>query len=351
MPPLRRANRPSPGSPRRLPVRAVLGVVVALAAAGLLAAWWFSAPRVPQQGSQQGAPPGPAAGCPAQGATADALPPGRDEGGYRVLVLRAPPTNVHDGDTFTADLDADGRIAKPCENVRLLFVDTPELGQSWKGQDVSHGLPARDYLADLLRHPPLELRVPLDRPRGSYGRTLARVRAAGQDVNLALIRAGHSPFDTRFGFPPPADYAAYSAAEGEAFDARRGIWADAASRERYLARLQREHRTPAARSNPLYVPAPQEAPGFRAAAYLGRYVRLRGTLASVRRPGHGVRLLRLRGAQDGQGRPLGIVAFGPTAERLGLERWPRGATVIVEGFVQTYQGRLELLLHYGAASP
>jgi endonuclease YncB( thermonuclease family) len=273
------------------------------------------------------------------------LPPAAP--GYRRLVLRGGVQAVHDGDTFSADLNGDGQLELPRERVRLLFVDTPELHESWKGQDVAHGEPARDFLAARLRRTPLVLHVPADRPTGRYGRTLARVEAGGDDLSLALIRAGHSPFDARFSFPP--DYAAFVAAEGEAFQARRGIWADAPSRERYLGRLQREHRTPAAADNPRYVPGVQDAARLRPASYLGRYVVVEGTLRTLETLRRDVRRLRVGG---GPGAPaLTVVAFPATAERLGLPDWPLGARVRVEGFIQAYQGGLEMRLHWGERLP
>jgi endonuclease YncB( thermonuclease family) len=333
-------------SRRRVTLRTVLRAAVAAVLAALLAAWWLTAP--PPEERQAPLPQRPS---PGQARGPWSVPPAgsvQAPRGYRTLALPEPPRSVHDGDTFSADLDGDGTLARN-EHVRLLFVDTPELGESWKGKDREHGEPARDFLAGLLQHPPVILFVPLDRPTDRYGRTLARVQAGGQDVDLALIRAGHSPYDTRFGFAPDADHDAYSAAEGEAFDAQRGIWAEADSRQRYLERLQREHKTPAGRSNPRYVPGVLAARQFRPAAWLGRYVTVEGTVLSVRELGKGVRLLRLRAAPGEP--PLAVVAFRGTAGRLGLERWARGGRVRVQGFVQTYKGRLELLLHHGRALP
>ena len=270
--------------------------------------------------------------------------------GFQRIRLAEPPRTVWDGDTFDADLDGNGRLELPRERVRLLFVDTPELSDSPKGKDPAHGAPAREFLAAELQRRPIVLDVPLERPTDRYGRTLARVLAGEEDVNLALIRAGHSAFDTRFNYPPDsAGYAAYAAAEGDAFDARRGIWREAASRRRYLERLKREHKTPAGRRNPVYVAAVQDALTLDPAQFLNRYVRLQGTVARLRRLGKDVRLLQLEGP-PGQP-PLPIAAYAEVAERLGLDAWRPGTRVRLEGFVQVYRQHLELLLHYGAPLP
>jgi len=273
-----------------------------------------------------------------------------DGAAQHTVTLEQPPTRINDGDTFEADLDGDGRLDFPRERVRLLYMDTPELHESHKGRDRAHGLPARDALAKLLAEPPLRLEIPAD-GRGDYGRTLAVVYAGNTEVNLALIRAGHSYFDTRFRFPP--DYDRYAAAEGEAFTQRRGIWADAPSRERYLKRLEKEFKTPRSTLNPLYVPGLRTVAGLAPERLLGRYVRVRGRLAANRAVGdRGTRLLRLT-AQEGAdtARSLKVVAFPHIARRLRLSGWSPGTTVRVEGFIQRYRGAPELKLHYGQRGP
>jgi len=323
--------------PRRRPrLGAGLPGWIGLALGVLLGLAPGAAPLLAQRPVQQPAPPA---------SRADGPPPG-----FQRIRLAEPPRTVWDGDTFDADLDGNGRLELPRERVRLLSVDTPELSDSPKGQDPAHGMPAREFLAAELQRRPIVLDVPLQRPADKYGRTLARVLAGGEDVNRALIRAGHSYFDTRFGYPPEAaGYAAYAAAEGEAFDARRGIWRDAASRRRYLERLKREHKTPAGRRNPAYVATVQDARSLDPAQFLNKYVRLEGTVAGLRRLGKDVRLLQLEGP-PGQP-PLPIVAFPEVAERLGLDGWRPGTRVRLEGFVQVYRQHLELLLHYGAPLP
>ncbi len=191
------------------------------------------------------------------------------------------------------------------------------------------------------------LLIPEDRPRGNYGRTLALVMAGGRNVNRALIRAGHSYFDTRFRFP--ADYRGYARAEGRAFDERLGIWKEPASRERYLERLRRELKTPAGRSNALYLPGGLRAERFHPASVLGRYVHLSGRVASSRRLRKGVLLISL---WRGPGKePFPAVVFPRRAGRLEAGRWRAGGRVRLEGFVKTYRGHPQLVVHYGRAAP
>ncbi len=270
-------------------------------------------------------------------------PPPPAPPGFRTVHVPAGATTVQDGDTFEADLNRDGRITPPQERVRLLYVDTPELGTSHKGQDRAHGLPARAFLARHVVGQRLRLHVPLDRPTGNYGRTLAVVWAAGRNLNRALIGAGHSPFDTRFRFP--YNYRAYAEAEAGAFDAGRGIWADAASRGRYLKRLRREARTPVAQRNARYVPAVLDAAVLDPTAVLGLYVQLTARVERVQQLRKGVRRITVTGRAP-QG--FTVVAFARVAERLGVDAWGPGSTVWVEGFVQTYRGDPQLVLHWGA---
>ncbi|MBI4082341.1 MAG: thermonuclease family protein [Candidatus Lambdaproteobacteria bacterium] len=282
---------------------------------------------------------------PALAGSSAALPAGGAPPALTIELSR-PPARVVDGDTFEADLDGNGRLDLPRERVRLLFVDTPELSESHKGRDVPRGLAARAALAELLARPPLRLELAGDRPQDAYGRTLALVTAGGRNVNLELIRQGHSTFDTRFSFPP--DYDRYAQAEAEAFGARRGIWSSETSRRHYLHRLKSERKTPRAPGNPLFLPGLQRAERFDGRPHVGRYVTLEGRLVGVKPLGKGVRVLSLAGARGGAAlAPLRVVALGRTAERLGIAGWPLPAAVRLEGFVQTYRGKVELLLHHG----
>ena len=280
-------------------------------------------------------------GCTALAAACLLFPPAIFAG---TLYLTSPAAYVNDGDTFEADLDGNGRLEFPRERVRLLYVDTPELTESHKGQDVPRGMAARAFLERALADPPFTVRIPRTRPSDKFGRTLAVVEAGGTVVNLELIRMGHSYFDTRFGFP--RDYSRYASAEAEAFTAGRGIWSDAASRKAYLARLRRESKTPRSPANPAFAPGPHVAGYFDPASLLNRFVRVGGRLKERRFFSKGARLLILV-APEGH-RQLRVYVRARLAFRLGVDRWPIDAPLLLDGFIKLYRGRPELKLHYGA---
>ena len=267
--------------------------------------------------------------------------------GFEKVRLATPPVRINDGDTFEADLDGDGKLSFPRERVRLLFVDTPELTETWKGMDRGHGLPAMEFLREALTRPPIFLLIPKNRATGKYGRTLAVVYAGGCNVNLGLIRAGHAPFDTRFRFP--ADYARYAKAEGEAFDARRGIWRLPDSRRRYLKRLRRELKTPAGRRNPSFSAGVYRASSFKPRGLLERYVKLEGRVKSGKRffkQGR-LSLLLLQLERGGRKRSFPVVIYRRTAEKLRADLWAAGVRLRLEGFIKTYRGQPQLVVHYG----
>ncbi len=70
--------------------------------------------------------------------------------GWEAKPIAPSMVKVVDGDTFYADWNRNNYTESE-EKIRLLFVDTPELNQSHKGQDLEFGLPARDFLHGLPR--------------------------------------------------------------------------------------------------------------------------------------------------------------------------------------------------------
>ena len=123
----------------------------------------------------------------------------------------APPAvevvAVHDGDTVTV---LQGREQV---RVRLACIDAPEQGQPF-------GSRARRTLADRVMRRRVALEV-ID--TDDYGRTVARLLLDGEDVNLAMVRAGLA-WHYRHHCP---DDRALAEAEAEARRERRGLWADA----------------------------------------------------------------------------------------------------------------------------
>ena len=98
--------------------------------------------------------------------------------------------SVYDGDTITVEADRWDEPAK----IRLLGVDTPEIDGrcDW---EVAAALDARDFVADLALGKAVTL-ANVDEDGDRYGRVLARVFVAGEDLTALLIEAGHGrPYD------------------------------------------------------------------------------------------------------------------------------------------------------------
>lgn len=264
-----------------------------------------------------------------------------------------PPSRVVDGDTLEADLNQDGRLQFPKERVRLLYVDTPELRDMphlprAKRRDLENGLPAQAFLAQALRLHPWWLSMPQQPPIGFYGRTLAVLHTPAGSVNLALVRAGHSALDTRFGFP--VDYAQYVQAEAEAFDAQRGLWGKAHTRRMWLERLRKLGRTPAGASNLWFLRGLQRMETLADPALLEHYVHVRGRVARVRKVSAGVWLIFFRKPGSSTAHvPLPVVLFPHRRRLLPASYWHPGETLRVEGFLLRYRGKPQLQLHYACA--
>ncbi len=118
--------------------------------------------------------------------------------GWNLISLKDLKLKTIDGETFEADLNRNGRIAGKQERVRLLYVDTPELNESHKEKDLLHGIPAKDFLKQKLNTGRCSLWMDQENSRGNRGRLLGLVECSGININLELIREGHSYFDTRF---------------------------------------------------------------------------------------------------------------------------------------------------------
>ena len=263
------------------------------------------------------------------------------------LTLHSPPTHVNDGDTFEADLDGNGRLDLPQERVRLLYVDTPELGNARKGRNLKFGLPARAFLESALARLPIVLEFNPARKYDNYGRALALVHAGKTNVSLELIRRGHSYFDTRFKFPP--DYDLFAGVEGAAFAARRGIWSTVSSRKAYLKRLRKEGKTPRAAGNDLLLKGLRPVGAIHLERRVGKFVRLKGRIVKRVFLRKGARKLLFPGSRKYG--TLTVFVSGRVNRKLGVDRWPPHALVVMDGFVKRYRGSPQLVLHYGAVLP
>jgi micrococcal nuclease len=116
---------------------------------------------------------------------------------------------VTDGDTLNV------RCAGRKERVRLLQIDTPEREDPLYEE-------AGDALETLIAGRSIELELGPEE-RDDHGRLLAYVFADGENLNLAMIARGWSPYFDRYGAGAyPNEFAA---AERAAREARLGIWA------------------------------------------------------------------------------------------------------------------------------
>ena len=132
------------------------------------------------------------------------------------ISLKKLKLQVIDGDTFDADFNRNGRFSNPQERVRLLYVDTLELKKSNKGKDPKLGLPAKGFLRTVLSKTNAVLWVDPKNKTGNYGRLLAVLEVKGHNINLALIKRGHSYFNTRYVWPD--GFKTYALAEAYAFE-------------------------------------------------------------------------------------------------------------------------------------
>ena len=132
------------------------------------------------------------------------------DGGSRCGATAAEVARIIDGDTIEL---ASG------ERVRYLMVDAPE---TTGGKDECYGANAVTFNTDLVLGKTVELRH--DREcRDAFGRTLAYVTVAGQEVNALLVERGYA---CALHIPPNGDdrAAVFAALEDAARRARRGLW-------------------------------------------------------------------------------------------------------------------------------
>ena len=118
-------------------------------------------------------------------------------------------THVTDGDTLNVRCD------QRKERVRMLQIDTPEREDALYEE-------AGDALEALIAGREVELELG-DEERDDHGRLLAYVWIGDEHLNLAMIRAGWSPYFDRYGAGRyPREFAD---AERAARESRLGVWA------------------------------------------------------------------------------------------------------------------------------
>ena len=260
---------------------------------------------------------------------------------WKKISLSKMNLRVIDGDTFDADLDRNGLFSNPEERIRLLYVDTPELSKSHKGKDPKYGLPAKAFLKSALSKGKAVLWVDPENRRGDFGRLLGVLQVRGYNVNLALIKRGHSYFDTRYSWTE--GYKTYAMAEASAFEKHLGIWSNRKSRKRYLLRLRKEGKTVYSTRNPYFVVQIHKAEVIDLLEYEGRFVRLRGKVKKIQKLGNGVKLFLMQHQQQPQGLP--VISFEKQRQWQGLDKIRKGDLLQIEGFVtlkKQPQGEIKL---------
>jgi endonuclease YncB( thermonuclease family) len=131
----------------------------------------------------------------------------------RVLELEGRVVAVHDGDTVTL---LDGMRVQ--HRVRIAGIDAPERGQPF-------GTSARENLARLVHGRRVAAHC---HKRDCFGRDVCNVFVEARDVGLEQVREGLAWWYREYAREQRVeDRASYSAAEGEARSARRGLWRDA----------------------------------------------------------------------------------------------------------------------------
>lgn len=120
--------------------------------------------------------------------------------------------HVTDGDTLWVQ-----PAAGPALQIRIVGIDAPEICQPFGPQ-------ARDALAARVLHRPVLVAT---RARDVYHRTVGRVSMQGQDIGAWLVAGGYAWSPGYRHRPGP-----YAAEEAQARQARRGLWAAAATQPR-----------------------------------------------------------------------------------------------------------------------
>ena len=130
-------------------------------------------------------------------------------------------TSVTDGDTVEVQLVAGGWA----EDVRLIGLDTPELGYAGAPDDCG-ATQARDFLESLVRGSTGWLTFDAE-CEDDYGRSLAYLHTSDQNegfVNRRLVADGYAEVMT---IDPNNTFAAeFAALEADAREAERGIWSE-----------------------------------------------------------------------------------------------------------------------------
>lgn len=131
------------------------------------------------------------------------------------------PTSESETARVVRVVDGDTLIVEPDLRVRLIGIDTPELGRDG-APDEPLGRDAAEWLAAEVTG--AEVRLEFDVERfDRYGRTLAFVWLGERLINAEIVAAGFSRAETRYPFSSEKK-AQLKSAEEEARSAARGLW-------------------------------------------------------------------------------------------------------------------------------
>lgn len=200
-----------------------IGLTV-LGVAGLVLGLWV--PQTPEGPAGNSRPALPVAAALTVAPAPAAAPSSGERLPCRVLT-------VFDGDTLGCDLNGDGRLQKPREQVRLLGIDSPEMHYSRKNATYGSGKPQDEPFATEASHWLTEqasgktVYLEFDaRRHDKYERTLAYVFATAKaqpSLNQKLLEQGYAT--VLFLGKNRRYQAEFEAAEAQARTAQRGLWA------------------------------------------------------------------------------------------------------------------------------
>ncbi len=235
--------------------------------------------------------------------------------------VRGSVTRVIDGDTIEVD---------PIGTVRLIGVDTPELGDAERAPE-GYAREAAAYTSRRLLGQTVRLEFDWQR-RDGYGRALAYVYLVdGTLFNAELVREGYAFALTRYPFRHLEQFRRY---EREARERGAGLWSEAAAR------------APGTRGDGEQDGAGEDAeavvPVAEARAHVGKYVTVEGRVESVFTSERGNTFLNFGAPYPAQ--TFSAVVFRSSASRFGDLHRLTDRVVGVTGREKLYRGKPEIVL-------
>ncbi|MBA3031654.1 MAG: thermonuclease family protein [Gammaproteobacteria bacterium] len=128
-------------------------------------------------------------------------------------ILDGRVVGIQDGDTLTL-IDAESIQHR----IRLASIDAPEISHGSKKPGQPFGQRSKQTLSDLVYGREVRAVCETD---DKYGRKVCTIMVGSLNANLEQVRLGMAMVYRKY-----ARDQAYFAAEGEAKEARRGLWAD-----------------------------------------------------------------------------------------------------------------------------